>query len=276
MATTGQEVSTKKKKNKKPEVKVSAGQMTFMEHLKELRNRIIMIAIALVITIIIAFAFSKELVQLFIDLGNSAVKEGQKFNPISITTIGPFAAFFNVAFVVGILLASPMIVYQLLAFLAPALEPESQPGEPGYDQEVALVNSIKRSLWFMIPGIVVSFSLGVLFAYYLVLPNALRFILNYPDGIFEVSPDILNFIGTCTQVMFWCGVVFQMPLIMFMLARLKILTWKQMAGWWKFALVLALVVAALVNPSPDIIIQFVVSVPIYGLYWLGVLLARFA
>jgi sec-independent protein translocase protein TatC len=277
MATTGEGLSTKKKK-KKPEVKVvpPAGQMTFIEHLKELRNRIIVIALVLLVTVFGSFFFSRDIVQLFLDLGNAAAKPGQEIPFILTTVISPFAIYFNVAFVTGILLASPIIVYQLLAFLAPALEPESAPGEPGYEQEVALVNNIKRSLWFMIPGIIISFAIGVLFAYNLVLPPALRFLLNYAEGQIDVLPNAQDLINTCTQVMFWCGVVFQMPIIMFLLARLKILNWKQMVAWWKYALVLSLVVAALVNPSPDVIIQFVVSVPIYALYWLGVLLARFA
>jgi sec-independent protein translocase protein TatC len=269
----------KKKEKKKPDLKKvppTAGQMTFMEHLKELRNRIIVIALTILVTVTISWFFHEQIVQLFIDLGNSAAPAGKTFDFISTSVIGPFAVYFNVSFVTGVLLASPMIVYQLLGFLAPALEPESDPGEPGYEQELALLNGVKRSLWFMIPGLVMSFALGVLFAYYLVLPPALKFLLNFPGGQIQVLPEAQNLVNTCTQVMFWCGAVFQMPLIMFLLARLRILSWKQMVGWWKYALVFSMVIAALVNPSPDVVIQFIVSIPIYGLYWLGVLLARFA
>lgn len=279
MESVSEGLEAKNKKRKPPKVKKvqpPAGQMTFMEHLKELRNRLIWIALTMAITITIGFSFSRDLVNIFIDLGKSAAKPGQTIDFVLLSVISPFGLYFNVAFVTGILLASPMIVYQLMAFLAPALEPESDPGTPDYERELDFTKSLKRSIWFMIPGIIISFVVGVLFAYNLVLPPALRFLLNYPEGQIKVTPDAQNLINVCTQVMFWCGIIFQMPIVMFLLARLRITNWKQMVRIWKIALVMSLVLAALVNPSPDILIQMVVSVPIYGLYWLGVLFARFA
>lgn len=76
--------------------------------------------------------------------------------------------------------------------------------------------------------------------------------------------------------MFWTGLVFELPLVMFLVARLKIVGWRKMVSFWKVALIRALGLAALVNPSPDVASQFIFAVPIYGLYWLGVALARLA
>lgn len=277
---TSETLPTKTKKQKKPKVKkvqTPAGQMTFFEHLAELRTRIVVCAIAVVITTSISFYFSRDLVQLFLDLGKGANVPGKPPIEFVITSIiGNFTIYFNVALITGLLLASPMIVYHLLAFLAPALEPESQPGEVGYDAELKLLNSIKRSLWFFIPGLVFSFAIGVVFAYYLVLPPSLRFLLNFTEGQFTALPTGENLVSICTKVMFWTGLIFELPLIMFLVARLQIVNWKRMAKFWKVALVLSLVVAAFVNPSPDVATQFIFSIPIYGLYWLGVLLARFA
>ena len=78
------------------------------------------------------------------------------------------------------------------------------------------------------------------------------------------------------KVMFWSGLVFELPIFMFLLAKIKVVTWRKLASFWKWALVLSLVAAAFITPSPELFSQAIISIPVYGLFWLGVLFARFA
>src|SRR5947209_4664504 len=118
---------SKPKKEKKP--KPVASQMTFFEHLGELRNRLMWSAVAVVITTAISWYFSGDLLNAFID---RAKIEKADVHFISTELVQNFSVYFELSLQAGLLLASPILVYHVLAFLAPALEPEAQPGETGY------------------------------------------------------------------------------------------------------------------------------------------------
>jgi sec-independent protein translocase protein TatC len=254
-------------KPKKP--KPPAGQMTFFEHLGELRNRIIWSTLAVIAGAVIGFFYRFQLVDIFVELAKP--KKLTTFNAFD-----QFGVYMNLSIYVGLLLASPVIVYHIMAFLAPALEPESSPGTLEYEQELKVLKSIKRSLYFFIPFVAISFAIGVAFAYYLVIPPAMHFLINFSEGQLEAVLDAQKFIAFCTQILFWSGVVFELPIIIFLLAKIRLVTVRKLVGWWKWALVLSLVVAAFVTPSPDVFSQALIAVPVFGLYWLGVLMARFA
>jgi sec-independent protein translocase protein TatC len=176
----------------------------------------------------------------------------------------------------GLLLSSPFVVYQIMAFLAPALEPELPPGSAGYEEELKLLKSIRRSIWMFIPFVVVSFVAGILFAYYLVEPAAIHFLYNFNEGVYNNQIDANKFIGFTSKIMFWTGLTFELPIFMFMLAKIGLVNWKRMVKWWRFAIVISFAIGAVISPSPDPFNQTIVAVAVFGLYWLGVLLARFA
>lgn len=255
------------RKPKKPPT--PAGQMTFFEHLGELRNRLIWSALAVMAGSVIGFINSRDLIEIF-----RVLAQPQKL--VTLTAFDQFGVYMNISIYVGLLLASPVIVYHVMAFLAPALEPEGAEGTPEYEQELKALKSVKRSLWFFIPFVAVSFAIGVAFAYYLIVPAAFRFLLNFSQGQIEAILDAKKFISDVTKVLFWSGVVFELPIIMFLLAKTKIAPYKRLLHWWKWALVLSLVAAAFITPSPEIVSQAIIAVPVFCLYWLGVLMARFA
>lgn len=261
----------KPKKVKQP--KPVATEMTFFEHLGELRNRLMWASLAVVITTAIAWFFNRDLLNAFLDL---AKRNFPTVKFINTDVTQSFGIYFELSLQAGLLLASPILVYHVLAFMAPALEPETKPGEAGHEEELKMLGSIRRSLVFFIPLIALFFLAGIAFAYYLVLPPALRFLLGFGEGQFDTLPNVKTYVGLCAKVMFWAGLVFELPMIMFLLAKIRILTWKKMAGWWKWALVLSLVAAAFITPSPEILSQAIISIPVFGLFWLGVLFARFA
>jgi sec-independent protein translocase protein TatC len=271
--------SEKPKKQKQPKPEVS--QMTFFEHLGELRNRLVWSSLAVAICTGVAWFFSRDILQAFLDLSNPAIAAivAKGFTApefVTIDLVGNFQVYFDLSLQTGLLLASPILVYQVLAFMAPALEPETQPGEVGYAEEVKVLKSIRRSLVFFIPLVAIFFLVGIAFAYYLVLPNAVKFLLGFGEGQFKALPNVKSYVGTMAKVMFWSGLVFELPIFMFLLAKIKVVTWRRMVKFWKWALVLSLVAAAFITPSPELFSQAIISIPVYGLFWLGVLFARFA
>lgn len=270
---------SKPRKPQKPEA--TAAQMTFFEHLGELRTRLIWSSLAIIVCTAVAWYFHKELAAAYFDLAREPIERiagAGKPKPefVNLALVSGFTLYFEVALYAGLLLASPVLVYHILAFLAPALEPESQPGEVGHDEEVRLLKSVRRSVVFFIPLVAVFFLAGIAFAYYLVLPRAVDFLLAFGADQFRATLDVKPYIGTMSRIMFWSGLVFELPIIMFLLAKLRVVNWKKMAGFWKYALVLSLVAAAFITPSPDILSTAIISGPVFGLYWLGVLFARFA
>jgi sec-independent protein translocase protein TatC len=282
---TGRGIKPRRMKSAKPQkpqkVKTPAAQMTFWEHLGELRNRLVWSSLAIAICTGIAWFFHSDLIQAFKDLAQGPINEiaaQGKTKPEFVTTniVNNFSIYFEVSLYAGLLLASPVLVYHILAFMAPALEPETQPGEPGYEDEVRLLKAIRRSLIFFIPLVALFFLAGVAFAYYLVLPSAIKFLLGFGADQFVPLIEAKTFISQMSKIMFWSGLVFELPIFLFLLAKIRIVTWRSLVRFWKWALVLSLVVAAFITPSPDIFNQALISIPVYGLFWLGVLFARFA
>jgi sec-independent protein translocase protein TatC len=155
----------------------------------------------------------------------------------------------------------PMIIYQVMAFVMPALHPHE-----------------KKYLYMAIPGVTISFVLGVIFGYFLLLPFAINFLATF--GVAESGVDVKwafgEYIGTVATLLFWMGLAFETPLIMFFLTKLRVLNVERLQGFRKYALILAFVVGAIITPTPDPLNQTIVSVPLYLLFELGILFSKLA
>jgi sec-independent protein translocase protein TatC len=127
-----------------------------------------------------------------------------------------------------------------------------------------------------LPFIILFFIAGVTFGYLLLLPNALSFLLGF--GSKEIDKNILlsDYISFVTTFLLAVGVVFEMPPVMFMLAKLRIVSAKRMSGFRRYAIVLIVIIAAIITPTPDPFNQMAVAIPMYLLYELGIVFARFA
>jgi len=167
-----------------------------------------------------------------------------------------FATYFRVALLGGLIFGMPVIVYQGLRFVAPGLRP-----------------SERRWLYSTVAGAFVLFLGGVAFAYYIALPPALDFLLNFGNDLAEPNIRVGSYIDFVTRLLFWTGVSFQTPLVVMFLARFGIVTARQLLRWWRLAIVAAFVVAAVVTPTIDPVTQSVVAGPIIVLYFLGIALA---
>ena len=150
----------------------------------------------------------------------------------------------------------PVLVYEALAFVGPGLTREE-----------------RRWVYPVAVGASLAFVGGAAFAYYIEMPPALRFLLHSGGGI-EPFINITNYIDFVTRLMLVTGLVFELPLLVMGLAKLHIVSSRKLIGWWRYAIVLAFVAAAVVTPSIDPITQALVAGPMIVLYFTGIVLAR--
>ncbi len=227
-------------------------ELTIWEHLAELRGRLFKASIAFVIATAISVAFTPQALQILIlPLGGSI--------PQTIYPTETFVVYFRIALIGGTMLSMPVIVYQVIRFILPGLLPHE-----------------KKYLYFLLPGVTICFSGGVAFAALIMLPVAITFMQGFLSHIVQNQWTLDNYIDFVTRVLFWMGIVFQTPLLMFFLAKLNIVTAEMLAKARRYAIVATSIIAAFVTPTPDPINMFIVMIPLYLLYELGVVLARVA
>jgi sec-independent protein translocase protein TatC len=239
-------------------------EMSFLQHLEELRWTLVRSAAAVVAMMLLAFAFSSLLFdhvvlapqrpdfityRLFCRLGH-AVGAGDAmcirdvgFTFQNQTMGGQFMADLLVSFVAGFVLAMPYVLWQLWRFIAPGLKPRER-------------GAVAGIVWAM----VLLFLLGVAFGYFILTPMSIQFLGNYRVGTTNAVTNEINldsFIGTVTSMSLWTGVVFQLPLVILFL---------------KHAYVAILILAAVITP-PDVTSQILVSLPLFLLYELSILLS---
>jgi sec-independent protein translocase protein TatC len=227
-------------------------ELTIFEHLNELRSRLVKAFIALFIGTAISIVFAENILRLLL------LPLGDKF-PQTIHPTESFVVYFRVALICGICLAMPVIVYQIVRFALPGLLPHE-----------------KKYLYFLLPGATFCYLLGVSFAAFLMLPAAITFLQGFLSNFVDNRWTLENYIAFVTNVMFWMGIVFQLPLILFFLAKLGLVKTKQLSKFRKYAILINSVIAAVVTPTPDPINMMIVMVPLMLLYEVGVILSRLA
>lgn len=231
---------------------VSTVEMTLTEHLIELRNRLIVCAVALAVTTGGAFIFY----QTWMDIALWPIR-GHQLQ--AITPTEKLFTYFQVTLVVGLVLAMPIIAYELWAYIAPGLTRKE-----------------RRYVLAIIPGATLSFLVGVLFAYFALMPAALGFLLGFGSADIKVVPTIESYVNFLARLLIAIGLVFELPLVLFFLAKLRLINPRVLGRARRYVIVLAFIVAAVVTPTPDPFNQLLVAIPILLLYEIGVLLARFA
>jgi len=227
-------------------------ELTIVEHLQELRQRLTTCAIALVIGTIIGLIFSDQIFRLLM------VPAGPGFQTYVTEMTEMFTTYFKVAIMTGIALAMPVFVWQVFGFVGPGL-----------------THKERRIVFTLLPLVSLFFLFGMLFAYFVVLPFAVRYLLHFSD----IANDIIrisNYIGFVTTVELWLGLAFETPLIIYMLAKVHLVDVKRLSSYRKYAILAVFIIAAAITPTPDPFNQTLVAVPLYLLYELGILFARFA
>lgn len=239
-----------------PEEEPGEKLLTLFEHLQELRRRVTISALTVVLGLAISAYFGEDIIDL---LKEPAEKRVDNFQPQFIEPFELFVTYFRVALLGGLIFAMPMIVYQALGFVAPGLKP----GE-------------RRWLYGTVVGATALFLAGVAFAYFIALPPALDFLLNFGNGdLAQPNIRIGSYIDFVTRLLFWTGVSFQTPIVVMFLARIGLVRAGQLVRWWRLAVVGAFVIAAIVTPTIDPVTQSLVAGPIIVLYFVGIVLALF-
>jgi sec-independent protein translocase protein TatC len=263
--------------------KSKEGEMSFLEHLEELRWHIIRSLLAIVIMMIVAFIFKNLLFdkivlapknpdfisnRLFCEFGHFLARHLNFKNPdilcintkppnlISIKMAGQITTHITVALVAGLIVAFPFVIREFWSFFKPALHSN----EAKHARGAVLASSL---LFFT----------GVLFGYFLLAPLSIHFLSNY-----TISADVVNqinvrsFIGTLTSICLATGLVFELPIVAFFLTKIGIITPDFMRKYRKHSIVVIFIVAAIITP-PDIFSQTLVAIPLLILYEVSILIS---
>ncbi len=231
------------------------GEMTLLDHLFELRSRVTWSAAAVVVGMIPFF---------YLPLGEGAIafllepakSQNPDFVAQAITPMENIFTYFRVVLLAGVALGMPMLVYQALRFVVPALTPQE-----------------KRWVIPIVLGTSVSFFLGLTFGYYVVLPAAYSFLFSFGTGFAEVTPTISSYMDLTIRLLLVMGFVFETPIVIMGLAKFGVVNAKKLRGWWRWALVGSFAISAVATPTPDPITQTLVGGPMFILYLVGIGLA---
>lgn len=226
-------------------------EMPLVEHLREFRSRLIIALLSLVVTTAIAFPFAEQALQILI---SPLDQKPQAVNPTD-----TIAVYFQVALVGGVALAMPMILYQIVAFLLPAL-----------------TNRERRYLLFFLPFATLLFVGGVAFAAIIALPVSVAWLQDFGTGFAENQYILTYYVEFVTTMLVGLGIGFETPLVIYFLTKLGIVSYPFLVKNTRWAFLITAVLAAVLTPTPDPLTMLVVMVPLFLLYLLGVLLAKFA
>ncbi|KAF5727728.1 Sec-independent translocase protein TatC [Tripterygium wilfordii] len=219
-------------------------EMTIFDHLEELRQRIFVSVLAVGGAILGCFAFSKELI-IFLEAPVKA--QGVRF-----LQLAPGEFFFTtlkVSGYSGLLLGSPLILYEIIAFVLPGL-----------------TRAERRFLGPIVLGSSVLFYAGIAFSYLVLTPAALNFFISYAEGVVESLWSIDQYFEFVLVLMFSTGLSFQVPVIQLLLGQVGLVSSDQMLSIWRYVVVGAVVAAAVLTPSTDPLTQMLLAGPLLGLY----------
>jgi sec-independent protein translocase protein TatC len=228
--------------------------MPFLEHLGELRTRIMWSLVAVLVGLGISLTFTDRLMK-FVRRPFDVAAPGQKL--VFVAPTEAFWVYMKVALIAGIVLAMPVILYQIWAFVAPGLYT--------HEKRYALPFVIVGSLFF---------ALGAAFAQLVVIPFAMRFLVSFPGPDLAPMISINSYVDFILKFTLAFGVVFELPVAITIASRIGIVTPKMLAKNRKYAILINFVVAAALTPTPDIFNQVLMAGPLCLLYELGIISAR--
>lgn len=232
------------------------GEMPFLDHLEELRWRLLWSLLALVVcTVVGYFAVTRFNVLGLLTAPIEPFLDGDRLKTLD--PIAPFLITLKLALVVGGILASPIVIYQIWAFLSPALLPSEK-------------RAIVPSLYF---GLVL-FMIGVAGAYFIALPVTLEFTMGFQTEALEPAIEVNAYLGVVIRLLLAFGLVFELPIVILALTYLGLVTPEFLAEKRRHALALITVVSALITPGDVITITLLMMVPLALLYELSIYLSR--
>ncbi|MFN8522788.1 MAG: twin-arginine translocase subunit TatC [Chloroflexota bacterium] len=236
-----------------------ADGMSMLEHLGELRHRLVVSVVAVAAGMVVAtvpLPGKGSLTHLVLE----ALAQPALGSVVIADPVEGIVAYIQVAVIIALTLGMPILVYQGLAFVVPGL----------YDHE-------RRYLYLAVPGTICCFATGIAFGHFVVVPTAIQFMLKFNGEVVAgvgVQWIFARYLDTVATLLFWMGIAFETPLIVFSLAKLRVVSVQRLAAARRYVFVGAFVAGAMITPTPDPLNQTLVSLPIYLLYELGVQISR--
>jgi sec-independent protein translocase protein TatC len=227
-------------------------EATLVEHLDELRSRLIVMLVAVLVAVTVTYAFHHRLVHWLL----RPLPEARR-HPITLSPAEPFITSFMVSFYAAVVIALPIVLWQIWAFLAPAFDQRTQRGV--------------RWLVALATGLTVG---GIFFGYYVVLPAALHFLTNYDSSLYNIQIRARDYFSFVTLVMLAVAVVFQVPLFILGLVRIGALTSRKLRKNWRIGIV-AMTALAVALPGVDPVTTMLEMVPLVSLYLVSLALSGF-
>ena len=235
---------------------MTAPKLTLTEHLVELRTRLIRSLIVLAVGTGIAAFYSKEIFALLQQPLLTTLPEGASF--ITTNPIEPMVTYLKVALLAGVFFSSPFIFYQLWRFVAPGLL--------AHEKKWAIAFVTAATLFFV--G-------GALFGYFVIFPVGFRFFVLILAGTeIQMMPQMREYLGFIAKMLLTFGLVFELPVILSLLARIGIVNRRQLANARRYVVVLSFLVAGFLTPGPDVLSQLLLAVPLLVLYEVSLLAVR--
>ncbi len=223
-------------------------------HIADLRKRLVISVISLVVTFFACFAFYEPILNWMMVPIEAVLPPNSQMVAVEIQET--FFTALKVSFFGGFIISLPVIFWQLWLFLAPGL----------YDHEKKLVIPFVFFATMM-------FLIGASFAYYVVVPFGFEFLINFGSAVVTVLPSIGKYVGFFTKLLFGFGVAFELPVITFFLAKIGLVDDRMLKDFFKYAIVIIFILSALLTP-PDVLTQFLMAGPLILLYGVSIYIAK--
>jgi len=232
----------------------AGGKMSFLEHLDELRKRIVRSLLAIAVGIVVGFAFINRVVDFILAPSRRLLPSGSKM--IYTQPGEAFSLYIQVAMIVGVIIAAPYVMYQVWLFIAPGLY--------AHEKKFAVPFVLMSTLGFV--G-------GAAFNHYIVFPWMMSFFASFNTADLAFMPRLEDVFDLYTKMLLGMGIVFQMPTLVFFLAKMRLVTARFLVKNFKYAVLVIFIVAAVITPSGDMVTQTIFATPMLGLYFISIIIA---
>jgi len=227
----------------------------FTFHLAELRDRLIVCLIAIGIGFAISYNYSQQLFEIMARPMTQAMPPGTTF--VFTGAAEALFTYLKISLLAGVVLVSPVIIYEIWAFVAPGL----------YQHE-------RRWIIPIVFFSTIFFLSGIIFGYYIVLPVGFKFFLSFATDIIRPLPSMREYFSFVFRFLLAFGLVFEMPIAIFFLSKMGVVDAKMLSTYRKYSILLIFIAAAILTPTPDVFSQLLMAGPMMVLYEVGIVVAR--
>jgi sec-independent protein translocase protein TatC len=230
-------------------------KLSFISHLEELRKRLIICIVAIAVGFGICCFFDQQLVNILTKPLKDALPLGTHLIFTGVSEA--FFSYLKVSFFAGIILATPVILYEIWCFVSPGL----------YDKE-------KKYVLPFVFFSTILFVSGVIFSYYIVLPITYKFFMSYTTDSIKPFPSLREYLSFSSKMLLAFGITFELPIFILFLSKIGLVNLKTLTAYRKYAILLIFIVAAVVTPSTDVVSQVLTALPLWILYEISIVLVR--